>query len=83
MSNNSYEHVDHPKHYNNFSMEVIDMMQVIWGTEKTIAFCEMNAFKYKMRMGDKPNQPLEQDAKKAKWYLDKANELKRYLDSNK
>lgn len=83
MGNNSYEHVDHPKHYNNFSMEVIDMMQVIWGTEKTIAFCEMNAFKYKMRMGDKPNQPLEQDAKKAKWYLDKANELKRYLDSNK
>lgn len=82
MENSKYEHVDHPKHYNNFSMEVIDMMQVIWGTEKTIAFCEMNAFKYKMRMGDKPDQPLEQDAKKAKWYLDKAKELKKYLDSN-
>jgi hypothetical protein len=83
METNNYEHVNHPKHYNNFSMEVIDMMQMIWGIEKTIAFCEMNAFKYKMRMGDKPNQPLEQDAKKAKWYLDKAHELKQYLDLKK
>jgi hypothetical protein len=32
-------------------------------------------------MGDKPNQPLEQDAKKAKWYLDKAKELKVKLDT--
>lgn len=77
---NKYEHVNHPTHYNNFSKEVIDMMVDIWGLENTIAFCEMNAFKYKMRMGDKPNQPLEQDANKAKWYLDKAKELKSKLD---
>jgi hypothetical protein len=73
---NKYEHVNHPSHYNSFSKEVIDMMIDIWGVENTIVFCEMNAFKYKMRMGEKPNQPLEQDYKKAKWYLDKANELK-------
>jgi hypothetical protein len=79
MENKEYEHVNHPNHYNTFSKEVIDMMVDIWGIEKTIAFCEMNAFKYKMRMGDKPNQPLEQDAKKAKWYLDKAKELKSKL----
>jgi hypothetical protein len=77
---NTYEHVNHPSHYNTFSKEVIDMMVDIWGFEKTIAFCEMNAFKYKMRMGDKPNQPLEQDAKKSKWYLDKAKELKSKFD---
>ena len=81
MENKEYEHVNHPNHYNTFSKEVIDMMVDIWGVEKTIAFCEMNAFKYKMRMGDKPNQPLEQDAKKAKWYLDKAKELKVKLDT--
>jgi hypothetical protein len=79
MENKEYEHVNHPNHYNTFSKEVINMMVDIWGVEKTIAFCEMNAFKYKMRMGDKPNQPLEQDAKKAKWYLDKAKELKSKL----
>lgn len=76
-----YEHVNHPNHYNTFSKEVIDMMVDIWGMDKTIAFCEMNAFKYKMRMGDKPNQPLEQDAKKAKWYLDKAKELQKKFNS--
>jgi hypothetical protein len=81
MENKEYEHVNHPNHYNTFSKEVIDMMVDIWGIEKTIAFCEMNAFKYKMRMGDKPNQPLEQDSKKAFWYLNKSKELKSKLDT--
>lgn len=77
MTTNIYEHVNHPSHYNTFGKEVIDMMIDIWGIENTIIFCEMNAFKYKMRMGDKPNQPLEQDLKKANWYLDKAKELRK------
>jgi hypothetical protein len=81
MENKEYEHVNHPSHYNTFSKEVIDMMVDIWGVEKTIAFCEMNAFKYKMRMGDKPNQPLEQDANKASWYINKSKELKSKLDT--
>jgi len=74
---NSYEHVNHPSHYNTFSKEVIDMMVDIWGVENTITFCEMNAFKYKMRLGSKPGQPIEQDLKKANWYLDKAKELRK------
>jgi len=73
---NSYEHVNHPNHYNTFSKEVIHMMIDIWGVESTITFCEMNAFKYKMRLGSKPGQPIEQDLKKANWYLDKAKELR-------
>jgi hypothetical protein len=81
MENKEYEHVNHPNHYNTFSKEVIDMMVDIWGVEKTIAFCEMNAFKYKMRMGDKPNQSLEQDFKKSVWYINKAKELKTMLDT--
>lgn len=80
INTNNYEHVNHPKHYNTFGKEVIDMMVDIWGIEKTVAFCEMNAFKYKMRMGDKPDQPLEQDAKKASWYINKAKELNAKLD---
>ena len=43
-----YEHVNHPKHYNNYSVEVIDMMEAIYGVEATIIFCEMTAFKYRM-----------------------------------
>lgn len=71
----SYESVNSPKHYNNYSIEVIDMMVSIWGVEKTIAFCEMNAFKYRMRMGTKPDNAIDQDLKKEQWYLDKAKQL--------
>ena len=72
-----YEMVDHPTHYNNYSREVIDMMVDIWGIEATIKWCEMTAFKYRMRMGTKPENPIEQDLKKEKWYLDKAKELEK------
>lgn len=74
MSN--YEHVNHPSHYNNYSIEAIDMMVKIWGNEKTADWCEMTAFKYRMRMGTKPENPIDQDLAKEKWYLDKAKELR-------
>jgi hypothetical protein len=77
-----YEMVNSPSHYNSYSMEVIDMMVNIWGIEKTITFCEMNAFKYRMRMGTKPGNSTEQDLEKEFWYLKKANELKQSLKQN-
>lgn len=72
----NYEYVNHPAHYNNYSMEVIDMMERIYGKENTAMFCEMNAFKYRMRMGTKPDNDITQDLEKEKWYLDKAKELR-------
>ena len=68
------EQVNHPAHYNSYSVEVIDMMIRIWGINKTITFCEMNAFKYRMRIGLKDN--TEQDLKEEQWYLNKAIELR-------
>ena len=82
MEKNSYEMVNSPSHYNNYSMEVIDMMIELWGIDRTIAFCEMNAFKYRMRVGTKPENSVEQDLKKEKWYLDKANELKKVKEKH-
>lgn len=70
-----YEHVNHPSHYNNYSKEVIDMMVDIYGKKNTALFCEMNAFKYRMRMGTKPDNPIQQDINKEKWYLNKKHEL--------
>lgn len=81
-SDNKYEHVNHPNHYNNYSIEVIDMMKAIWGTDNLITFCEMNAFKYRMRLGTKPNNSIEQDINKEKWYLNKAKELKEKYITN-
>lgn len=77
--NQKYEMVNHPQHYNEYDIEVIDMMERIWGLEATILFCMMNAFKYRQRMGLKPGQPIEQDLDKEKWYLKKAKELKSKL----
>ena len=65
-----------PKHYQEFSVEVIDMMAAIWGKEATATHCEMCAFKYKLRAGSKPDQPIDRDLEKAAWYLSKAKELR-------
>jgi hypothetical protein len=78
----AYEMVNHPSHYNNYSVEVIEMMERIYGARKTMAFCEMNAFKYRMRLGTKPDNSIEQDLAKEKWYLNKARLLRAKLENN-
>lgn len=72
--------VNHPEHYNDYPVEVIDMMERIFGPEKVLAFCELNAFKYRMRAGNKSDN-VEQDFAKERWYLDKASEFKRSLST--
>jgi hypothetical protein len=74
MSDNSYDYIN-PQHYQNSSKEVIDMMVDIWGPRAVSLHCEMCAFKYRMRLGSKPDQPIERDLNKAKWYEDKRKEL--------
>jgi len=87
-SETKYEMVNHPKHYNNYDVEVVDMMEKIWGTKATIDWCKMTAYKYRMRMGTKPSEndspeamknKLLEDFNKEQWYLNKANELKSKL----
>lgn len=70
-----YDYIN-PNHYKQGDKEVIEMMVDIWGAEDVAKYCSMNAFKYRMRMGFKPNQPVEQELKKATWYEDKAKELR-------
>lgn len=70
------EMVNHPAHYNQYPIETIDMMAKIWGNEATALWCEMTAFKYRMRMGHKPGNDIAQDIEKERWYLKKSEELK-------
>ena len=70
------EEVNYPARYNQYSVEAIDMMIAIWGPEKTADWCEMTAFKYRMRLGHKDD--IEQELAKEKWYLDKAKELREH-----
>lgn len=74
-NNESYDNVN-PNHYKLFPIETIDMMINIWGVDKVISYCEITAFKYKMRVGSKPTASVDDDIKKAEWYLNKAEELK-------
>lgn len=74
--NGEYEYVNHPKHYNNYDIEVIDMMEKIFGLYDTYAFCKLNAYKYRMRAGTKPNVSVQQDLDKEKWYLTRAENIK-------
>ena len=68
-----------PEHYKQGSMEVIDMMKLLWGTEALILHCEMTEFKYRMRLGRKPDQPTDRDLQKALWYQEKAKKLREEL----
>ena len=78
-NNTNYEHVNHPSHYNKYPIETIDMMKNIFGVQKLIDFCYMTAFKYRMRMGTKPDNSIQQDLQKESWYLNKAAELQNNL----
>lgn len=71
-----YDYIN-PSHYKNSSKETWQQMVDIWGIDAYIKHCEMCAFKYRMRLGTKPDQPVERDLAKVKWYEDKAKELKR------
>lgn len=65
--------VEHPAHYNNQPMEVIEMMRKVYGDKAVASFCHMNAFKYRMRAGLKGN--TAEDVEKAKWYETYASRL--------
>lgn len=64
-----------PNHYDIEGKQVWNMMIDIFGKEDFLAFCKLNAFKYRMRLGNKPGEPIERDYEKIKWYEDKIREL--------
>jgi selenocysteine lyase/cysteine desulfurase len=70
---------NHPSYYNQYPIEVIDMMERIFGLENTELWCVMTAFKYRMRMGHKDD--IQQDMEKEQWYLRRAESL-RYRQKN-
>ena len=69
-----YDYIN-PNHYQTEDKEVWEMMIDVYGKEAFINFCKLNAFKYRMRLGKKPNEPIEQDLEKALWYENKITEL--------
>ena len=67
----SKEMVSHPSHYNQVGRkECIVEMEEFYGAEFTAIFCLMSAYKYLYRKGNKDDNSIEQDTKKAEWYFD-------------
>lgn len=70
---NKQDNVNHPKHYEGHcSIECIDNMRLIFGNQIVADYCMVNAYKYLSRNKYKNGY---EDLCKAKWYLDKAEEL--------
>jgi hypothetical protein len=78
-----YEMVNHPTHYNKYDVEVVEMIKRIWGTHAAAMWCRITAFKYRMRLGEKPSNPIEQDIAKENVYLYLANKYDEELRSEK
>lgn len=68
------EALDHPGHYNrDGAMECIEEMLLLFGPAETMAFCKLNAWKYRYRAADKGGA---EDLKKSDRYLAIYKELK-------
>jgi len=73
----NYEYVNHPSHYKEEGrMECIDEMLALFGKSDVETFCRLSAYKYLYRAGSKPGEEAAKDKAKARWYLDKAEEVK-------
>lgn len=73
------DNVNHPQHYEGHtSLECIDVMEIAFGDEAVAHFCLCNTFKYLWRY--KHKNGLE-DLEKARWYLDKFDDLKNYISA--
>ena len=71
-----YEYVNHPNHYNRYSIEAVEMARRIWGDKALITAAEITAFFYRMRLGLKPDVSVEQDLNKEEFWLNYAKQLR-------
>lgn len=58
--------IDHPKHYNQGKIEVIDFIE-----DQELGFHLGNVVKYIARAGKKSSSTKIEDLQKARWYLDR------------
>jgi hypothetical protein len=69
------EMVNHPSHYNDGKIEVIDFIE-----DKHLNFHRGNAVKYIARAGKKDKSKEVEDLKKAQWYIER--EIKKLEENN-
>lgn len=73
--NNENDNVNHPAHYTDGKIEVIDFID-----DKKLNFCRGNAVKYIARAGKKDKEKEIEDLEKAIWYLQ--HEIQKLKNNN-
>jgi len=74
LDNKDRDMVNSPAHYAEGEIETIDYIVDVLGTYEAISYCHGNIIKYTGSRLWKKGNPIE-DAKKARWYMDKMIEL--------
>lgn len=75
MAEEKYEMVNHPSHYNRYTIEAVEMARRIWGDEAMKTAAEITAFFYRMRLGLKPENSVEQELAKEDFWLSYAKKM--------
>ena len=75
MAEENYEMVNHPSHYNRYPIEAVEMARRIWGDQAMKTAAEITAFFYRMRLGLKPENSVEQELAKEEFWLDYAKKM--------
>lgn len=78
-----YEMVNHPSHYNRYPIEAIEMARRIWGDEAMYTAAQITAFFYRMRLGLKPENSVEQELNKEEFWLNYAQKIAQDMESKK
>ena len=76
------DEVDNPAHYNEGEIETIDYIVDVLGEWDSIHYCHGNILKYLSTRLWTKGKPL-QDAKKARWYLNKMIDLMEKTEGDK
>ncbi len=71
------DQVNHPSHYTQGGIEVIDVLEAKLSQEELAGFLRGNLIKYAWRAGYKEDALV--DLKKGKWYLDRLIETKQRM----
>ena len=71
----NYEMVNHPSHYNRYPIEAVEMARRIWGDEAMKTAAEITAFFYRMRLGLKPENSVQQELAKEEFWLNYAQKM--------
>lgn len=79
--NSNYDNEGNASHYDENRLNSIVKYERVYGTLAVMTFCEINADKYRDRIGKKDN--IEQEILKIKWYENAAKFYFYRLGTNK